>query len=73
MCRSSRISRALDGHRTQFELRQERPEGPRFLRGSYQPKRDDGAVVGVFGMILDQNRVEAEPKTSCASWPSSTH
>ena len=53
------LARALDGHRTQFELRQERPEGPRFLRGSYQPKRDDGgAVVGVFGMILDQTELK---------------
>lgn len=53
------LARALDGHRTQFELRQERPEGPRFLRGSYQPKRDDdGTVVGVFGMILDQTELK---------------
>lgn len=53
------LERALAGHRTQFELRQERDDGPRFLRGTYQPKRDeDGTVVGVFGMILDQTELK---------------
>ncbi len=53
------LDRALAGHRTQFELRQDRADGPRFLRGSYQPKcADDGTVVGVFGMILDQTELK---------------
>jgi diguanylate cyclase (GGDEF)-like protein/PAS domain S-box-containing protein len=53
------LERALAGHRTQFEFRQERDDGPRFLRGTYQPKRDEaGHVVGVFGMLLDQTELK---------------
>jgi diguanylate cyclase (GGDEF)-like protein/PAS domain S-box-containing protein len=53
------LERALAGHRTQFELHQDVANGSRFLRGTYQPKRDDeGVVVGVFGMILDQTELK---------------
>lgn len=53
------LERALAGHRTQFELRQERDDGPRFLRGTYQPKRDEhGEIVGLFGMLLDQTELK---------------
>ena len=53
------LERALAGHRTQFEFRQERDDGLRFLRGTYQPKRDEaGSVVGVFGMLLDQTELK---------------
>lgn len=53
------LERALAGERAQFELQQDSPDGARFLRGTYVPKRDEsGAIVGVFGMVIDQTELK---------------
>ncbi|MBK6726741.1 MAG: diguanylate cyclase [Xanthomonadales bacterium] len=53
------LERALAGERSNFELVLPSAGGARFLRGTYVPKRDDdGSVVGVFGLILDQTELK---------------
>ncbi len=53
------LERALAGERSSFELALPTAHGERFLRGTYVPKRDeDGSVVGVFGLVLDQTELK---------------